>query len=440
MTHSFMKKKLENDQTIAIAGLWHLGSVYASSFAKQGYKAWGFDKSKKVVKNLNSASAPLFEPDLEKIIKKSVNKNLFFTSDPKKAFEKRKYIFLTVDTKIGRKDDVSLMEVEDYFKEIIKYADANAVIVISSQLPVGTCRYFDSLLKQSNKKISILYVPENIRLGEAINSFLKPDRMIVGTIDEEVALQFIEDFPFFNCPVFIMSWESAEISKHALNSYLATMISFSSEISDFCEAIGADYNDVVKSLKSDGRVSNSAPIKPGLGFSGGTLGRDLKILIKKSREMGINIPMLQGVYKTNSKRIKALVSKIERNELELSNKVIGILGLTYKPNTSTLRRSMSLELAKILSKKGNKIKGFDPMIKKSISGYSFLIVETEMEKFFNELDIIILMTDCEEFNQISAHEISILVNSKTIYDTKNVLDKDEFMKEGFSFYSIGTKR
>lgn len=442
-----MKRK---DKTIGIIGLWHLGCVYAASLAAKGFEVVGFDFDKGVISSLKRNIPPLFEPKLEKTLKKFNNITLHFTTSEKEFFQKNDYnlsaervssfayIFITYDVPVDENDLIQIGIINKVFAILSKYVSAQTAIVISSQIPIGTSRRLVNLLKKKTKETpKVIYFPENLRLGQAFASFLTPERIVLGSDSIEALNNFKKDFSFFNCPFITMSLESAEMVKHALNSYLATCISFSSELSDLSEKSGANMLDVVKALKTDKRVSSFAPINPGLGFAGGTLGRDIQSLRKMSKALNYQPKLLNAVYSVNQDRLPMLISKIHSIYTPLKGKSIGILGLTYRPNTDTLRRSMSLELINKLKSSGCKIKAFDPAIKMQVKDYTFVEISKSIRTFFKDLDLVVLMTDWPEFTSIDPKTVASLMNNKILIDTKNFLDKQTYEENGFIILRIG---
>lgn len=423
--------------SICTLGLWHLGCVYSASFAKLGFKVTGYDADKKTINNLKRGIPPIFEPNLSETIKKHHGKNLFFSSSIKEVLKDKDYIFITHDLPVDKSDRVQMSMVKKTFSGIAKYASSDSTIVISSQLPLGTSRVLVKLLKEKNiLNPKVIYFPENLRLGNAFKTFLEPERIILGSDNRKALEQFKKDFNF-NCEVIIMDLESAEMSKHALNCYLAICISLSNELSDLSEKTGANMLDVVKALKSDKRVSIYAPLAPGLGFAGGTLGRDIQVLRKLAKEKKYQAKLLDAVYAVNIDRLPMLLTKISALFPSLKKKNIGLLGLTYKPNTDTLRRSWSLELASLLAKKGCSIKAFDPAIKKKVAIYQFIKIQQNLKTFFKDLDLVILMTEWPEFKKIDVAKLSPLMKSRNIIDTKNFLELDVFLKNGFTYLGMG---
>lgn len=423
---------------VGVLGLWHLGCVYSASFAKQGYKVTGFDFDKKIVNNLKKNIAPIYEPNLGEIIKKHNHKNLHFTNFEKEAIENMDYIFITFDVPVNEHDIIQMKIIKKTFAKLSKYLSEETIIVISSQIPVGTSRILINLLKKRNfQNPRVIYFPENLRLGQAFNSFLKPDRIILGADNIETINNFKKDFAFFKYPVIGMGLESAEMVKHALNTYLATCISFSSEISDLAEKVGANMMDVVKALKTDKRVSPFAPINPGLGFAGGTLGRDIQTLKRIAKDKKYKTKLLNAIYSVNQDRVPMLLGKIITIYPSLKGMNVGILGLTYKPNTDTLRRSQALELAVLLKQKGCRIKAFDPAIKNKITDHPFIEVCSSLKTFFKDLDLIILMTEWPQFEGSKLLFLSDLMRKKAVVDTKNFLDLNLYKKNGFTYLGMG---
>ena len=424
-----MKKK--NELSIGVLGLWHLGLVYSVSLAKSGYSVFGFDLDKENIAKLNRGDLPIFEPNLTKYCKKYLNKNLHFSSNAGEVIRNKDYIFITLDTPVDNFDNIDLGSIVTLCNLIIRYVSKKTTIVISSQVPVGTTR---SLLKNLPKS-KIIYFPENLKLGTAINDFFKPAAIVFGSDDKKVVKQFLKDFPIFRCKVLEMSLESAEMVKHALNSFLALNISFASEISDLCELLKADASDVFLGLKSDPRVSPTAPISPGMGFAGATLGRDIKVLTNLANKRGYKAKLLNAVYEVNQDRLHYLLEKIKKVYPKLNGKKIGILGLTYKPNTNTLRRSRSIELANLLLAEKAKIKGFDPAIKDQDAD-SLKIVNSYAE-LFKDLDLLILMTEWPQFRNIDLKTASNLMAKKIIIDTRNFLDRQKYVDNGFIYFGRG---
>lgn len=429
MKNNIMKKKI--DISIGILGLWHLGLVYSVSLAKSGYSVLGFDQDIENIVKLNRGDLPIYEPNLTEYCKKYLHKNLHFSSNAEEVIKGKDYIFITLDVPVDKFDNLNLDSIVTLFNLVIKYVSKKTTIVVSSQVPVGTTR----LLQKKLPRSKIIYFPENLKLGTAINDFLKPRSIVLGRDDKKATKQFLKDFPTFRCKVLEISLESAEMVKHALNSFLALNISFASEISDLCELLKADATEVFLGLKSDPRVSPTAPISSGMGFAGGTLGRDIKILTNLANNAGYKAKLLNAIYEVNQDRLSYLLGKIKKIYPRLYGKKIGILGLTYKPNTNTLRRSRSIELANLLVNEKAEIRGFDPVIKDQASD-SLKIVNSYRE-LLKDLDLLILMTEWPQFRNIDPKTTSSLMAKKIIIDTRNFLDRQKYEVNGFIYFGRG---
>lgn len=429
---------MKKDFEISVMGMWHLGCVYAASFAKLGYSVTCFDYDEFLIKNLQKGVAPIHEPHLEDYIDE-YKENLSFQTSEEDAIKGKKYIFVTFDLPIDEQDKVQLDLIDKVIVSLKKYYERGSILVLSSQVPLGTSRRIMEEIEVELKfKPQIIYFPENLRLGSAFDAFFEPERIILGSDSKETIAQFIKDFPFFEeVEILEMGLESAEMLKHALNSYLAMCISFSSEMGDLCELLGANANDVVKGLKSDKRVSKFAPLNPGCGFAGGTLGRDLQSLFKLSSERSYEPKLLKSVYSVNQDRLPMLIKKIKNMYPSLSGKNVGILGLTYKPNTNTLRRSMSLGLISLLHEEQARIKAYDPVIKEPIDDFGYLEVCPDLDDFFENLDFVVLMTDWPEFRDIEFGKYSNSLSGKMFFDAKNFLDADVLTDVGFRYAGIG---
>lgn len=414
-------------------GLWHLGCIYAASLARMGHRVTGIDFDTQVVTDLQNGVPPLFEPELEETIKK-YKKQLTFTEDWEEFFKSKDYIFITFDLPVDNNDRVSLDLMDKLQPLLQKYLVEKTKVVVSSQVPLGTCRSIIKLLNKSGKKNPIMYFPENLRLGTAFEAFLNADRIILGTDDLEEVEKFKKDLGF-TCPVIGMKLESAEMVKHALNTYLAMCISYSSELSDISEIYGADMNEVVAGLKSDVRVSPKAPLLPGLGFAGGTLGRDIQSLKKLGAAKKYKTKLMNAIYEVNSDRLPSLLKKIKRVLPKLKGKTIGILGLTYKPGTSTLRRSMSLGLAALLKKNGVKVAAYDPKIHERIKEAPHIQLALSPEHLAKMSNVLILMTEWPEFKNLDPFMMPM--EKKILIDTKNFLDKKIFEQGGFTVIGTG---
>jgi UDPglucose 6-dehydrogenase len=351
---------------ICVLGLWHLGIVTAACLASVGHKVIGLDFQIETIENLQKGIPPIFEPGLENLLSQGLTKgNLHFTANIYDATKQSDIVWVTYDTPVDEDDRA---DVEFVLKNIIKvfpFLEKATTILISSQLPVGTTRKLEENYKTNfpDKPISFSYSPENLRLGKAINVFTNPDRIIVGVRSQADKEKLTSLLAPFTENIVWMSVESAEMTKHALNAFLATSVTFINEIATICEKVGADAKEVELGLKSESRIGPKAYLAPGNAFAGGTLARDIAFL----RELGLqcNSPthLLSAILTSNDRHKQWAQHKLQDLFGDLREQTIAIWGLTYKPGTDTLRRSSAIELCKWLVLQGAKVQAHDPAIK-----------------------------------------------------------------------------
>jgi UDPglucose 6-dehydrogenase len=421
---------------IAVEGIWHLGSVTSICLASLGFKTLVYDDDKQIIDNFKNDVLPIFEPGLFDLFQKSKN-NLTLTnniSDLKDV----DLLWITYDTPIDDHDIANVDYVINKIKKSIKVIKNKSVILISSQLPVQTCNLIEKYIKRIKKDIDVCYSPENLRLGNAINVFLKPDRLIVGIRNQEAKKILNKVLIKITKNILWMSTESAEMTKHSINSFLALSVTFANEIASICEEVGANAKEVERGLKSESRIGERAYLGPGGPFFGGTLARDIKFLESLSLKSNLKNPIINSVSKSNNNH-KFWYQKIINNKLKnkLFKKNILILGLTYKPNTDTLRRSQSLELIKWLNKNNIKnIDCYDPVIRKStncsVSHLNILDKITSLSKY----DVIIISTPWNDFNQLFRVLEVTLKKNVIILDQNSLINPNTFSKK-IIYFSVG---
>lgn len=423
---------------IGVVGLWHLGCVISASWSKLGSKVKGFDHNLERVEKLRRGVLPVYEPSLRGIITDNIQKgSLDFVTDMTDLSD-CDFIFLTYDTPVLDDDSSDTSLLEKSVVELREIMKDNSVLIVSSQSPVGFCSRLREILKETNSTLEVSYSPENLRLGEAIDCYLKPERIILGTNNHQTEERCTELFGMVTTNILRMSLESAEMVKHGINSFLATSIVFANNLADLCEYSHADINDVVRGMKSDVRIGQKAYLSPGIGFSGGTLGRDLRVLDQKNSDMNGQARLFGFIHDANSKRKETIVSKIERIVNGLEKKRVGILGLTYKPGTSTLRRSLPLEIVNILLQKRAIVKVYDPKADYSeTSGIFKFEVAKDIEEISIDADILVLLTEWDDFVRFDWMKIRDKMKTPIFLDAKNALNEREMNEKGFRYYPLG---
>ena len=424
-----------------MVGIWHLGSVVSACLADLGYTVVGVDQDASKIANLNKGIPPIFEPGLAELVQSNIDSHrLAYTTDLGYAVAGSDYVLITFDTAVDANDNVDLSEIFDTVIKLCQHIDNDTVIIISSQVPVGISEKVESVIRQNNPSLrfTIAYSPENLRLGQAIQCFKNPDRIVIGA-NSDLALDKVEAlFSVINAPKLRMNMRSAEMAKHALNCFLATSISFANEIAGLCDELGADAVKVAAALQSDTRIGSRIPLLPGLGFSGGTLARDLKVLKNLGEGVRYETTLIDSVLEVNQQQIRLVTKKLEKVYGSVRNLVLGILGLTYKPGTSTLRRSAALEIIQDLVSQGATVKAYDPKASPeeihSHTEFEFCPNPYEVAK---GSDALVIITEWPEFKELDFNMIKSAMRKPVLIDTKNMLDSKRMIEQGFQYLGVG---
>jgi len=354
---------------IGVVGLWHLGSVTAACLAEAGYNVLGVDPDASVVEELTQGSPPVSEPGLSELLAYGAAR-LSFSADPR-GLAGVSCAWLTFDTPVDDDDHADVEWVIAQAEELLASLADGALVIVSSQLPVGSVAQLQArcAIRRGRQSLRFACVPENLRLGNALESFRAPDRIIAGVRCDQDRSELAELLAPFGVDVEWMRVESAEMTKHALNGFLATSVAYINEIAAACETVGADAAEVSRGLKSERRIGPRAYLAPGDAFAGGTLARDIGFLRNLMERHGLPSNVCAGVASGNAahkswakRKLLELLGGEGRDERGLSGATIGIWGLTYKPGTDTLRRSSAVELCRWLAARGATVHAHDPAI------------------------------------------------------------------------------
>jgi UDPglucose 6-dehydrogenase len=435
----------KHSSKIAVIGLWHLGEIYSAGLAGLGHQVVGVDEDEKVVKDLMEGIPPLAEPGLSETIRKNIAAGRLFYSTDIKNIIGCDTVWFTFDTPVNSRDESDLKPMLKMLRKAVPYIKSDALVVVSSQIPAGTSQMIRDIIHKARPTLRFhyAYTPENLRLGEALNNFLRPERVVIGAESDlafELLSQILEGL---DAVLVKMSPASAEVAKHALNAFLATSISFINDIADVCERVGADVLDVTKALRSDARIGERAALGAGMGFSGGTLGRDLVSLTQNARKNKSTLPVIENVFKKNLSRPEKVVERLAKLLGGLKKKQITIYGLTYKPGTPTLRRSRSLELASLLAKKGAILVLCDPHVPRED-----VLSEVDKKALVNDnvydaaknSHALLFVTPWADFRHLDfAKLMRYSRRQAVILDTSNLLHEESIAikKQGFRYYGVG---
>ena len=410
---------------ICVFGLWHLGCVTAACLADAGFEVTGLDLDPKIIAALKIGRAPLYEPGLIDLIQKGIaSGNLSFTENIEEALKDQNLIWVTFDTPVDEDDHADTDFVINAIKKLFFALAPGALVLISSQLPVGSTRIIEEAYASSEfqNNVHFAYSPENLRLGKAIFTFTHPDRIVAGIRNASDKTLLGTVLSPFTQQIEWMSVESAEMTKHALNGFLAASVAYINEIATLCESTGADAKEVERGLKSEIRIGPKAYLNPGSAFSGGTLARDITFLANLGKYFQIPTHLVTGVKNSNDSHKNWPRERLKQNLGNLKGKVIAVWGLTYKPGTDTLRRSSSVELCTWLIEQEAIVQAYDPLVQllpPILSSYIHLFPDATSA--LAKADALVIGTDCPEFKSIQPEILKGNMKSPVIVDANRFL-------------------
>ena len=425
---------------VCVLGLWHLGSVTAACLASVGHDVTGLDSNSGIVEKLQKAEPPVSEPGLDGLIREGINAGqLRFTSDAKIAISSAEVLWVTYDTPVDENDQA---DVEFVFEEVLKllsFLSIDTTVLVSSQLPVGSIRRFEDISaeKYPEKNIRFAYSPENLRLGKSLDVFLHPDRVIIGVRRQEDREILNRLLGSITDNILWMGVESAEMTKHAINAFLGMSITFINEIASICENIGADAHEVETGLKSETRIGPAAYLSPGAAFAGGTLARDIEFLKDIGSLNNLVNPLISAVRKSNDEHKKWIQRRLFAVLGGLKGKRVAVWGLTYKPGTNTLRRSLSVEMCNWLQEQGAEIAVHDPSKCELPDNWLGEVVrsKTPLEALEGACALVIA-TQWPEYREINVSDVENIVGQLAVFDSNRFLS--DFNKSPvISYYSVG---
>ena len=418
---------------IVVQGLWHLGCVTAACCAKH-FPVVGLDFDAATVAKLNQGQAPLFEPGLNELIAADLAaKRLSFTTDAKAACANADVLWLCYDTPVNENDESDVESVLGNLRKALPHLPKGALVLVSAQLPVGTCAKLEKEFPQFHFACS----PENLRLGKAIDSFEKAERVIVGIRSDAKKAVLEKLFTPFTPQILFMRTESAEMVKHALNSFLALSITFINEVARLCEHTGADAKEVSTGLKSEPRIGPKAYLGPGGPFAGGTLARDVVTLTKIAKAKGEKISVIPAIKHSNDLHRGWAFRRLQSRLGDLRGKKIAVLGLTYTTNTDTLRRSAAVELCQKLLEAGAKVAAFDPAVKILPKELSAASLAADVAGALKNVDAAVICTEWPQFRQADWPKIVPAMKQPVVVDANRFLEKELKNITGVEHLSVG---
>ena len=434
---------------IVIVGSGYVGLVTGTCFAEVGIDVVCVDVNQQKVENLKNGIIPIFEPGLEEMLHRNMKKGrLSFTTNIAEALVDAEVMFIAVGTPPDEDGSADLKYVLSVARDCGKHMNGYLLVVTKSTVPVGTAaKVKDAVQDELDKRrVSIEFDvasnPEFLKEGAAIDDFLKPDRIVVGLNSpraEEIMKSLYKPFTLNGHPVIFMDITSAEMTKYAANSMLATKISFMNDIANLCEIVGADINMVRKGIGSDSRIGTKF-IYPGVGYGGSCFPKDVQALVKTAAEYNYDMRVLKAVEAVNNDQKLLLFKKILKHfSGDLKGRTVAIWGLSFKPQTDDMRAAPSLVIIKKLLEAGARVKAYDPVAMteaKNHFGDTITYYEDQYEVLI-DADCLALVTEWPEFKFPKFQIMKKLLNSPAIFDGRNIYDRNEMKRYGFSYYCIG---
>jgi UDPglucose 6-dehydrogenase len=436
---------------ISMVGTGYVGLVSGTCFAETGITVTCVDIDKDKIDKLNKGIVPIYEPGLEQMITRNVEKNrLFFTTSLKDSLADCDAVFIAVGTPPGEDGSADLQYVLAVAREIGMYMNHYLVVVTKSTVPIGTSHKVKAAVagELARRKADIAFDvasnPEFLKEGNAIDDFLKPDRIVVG-VESEQAMKIMERLykPFLlnGHPLLIMDISSSEMTKYAANSMLATKISFMNDIANLCDLVGADVNMVRKGIGSDSRIGHKF-IYPGVGYGGSCFPKDVKALIRTAEEYGHPLQILKSVEDVNDRQKSVIVDKILKHfKGDIRQKNIALWGLSFKPHTDDIREAPSLVIIEHLLREGASVRAYDPVAmdesRKKLENHIYFA--KDLYDALVDADALVLVTEWPEFRVPNYKVMEKLMRNKLIFDGRNIYEPVEMKENGYTYYSIGRK-
>ncbi len=427
---------------ICVVGTGYVGLVTGTCFADLGNDVTCLDVDHSRINKLKQGQMPIYEPGLEQLVEQNVKAGrLTFTTDYPTALEKAEYAFIAVGTPSGTDGEADLQYVRAAAEQIADLVNWPIVVINKSTVPVGTGDWVADIINHRRKnnplEFSVVSNPEFLREGSAINDFMSPDRVVLGSLNRDAAQKVAQLYQPLRCSIMITDLRTAEMIKYASNAFLATRISFINEIANMCEELGADVTEVARGMGLDKRIGPSF-LDAGLGWGGSCFPKDVKALEHMAVLNGTHPQLLQAVMEINRNQRRRAVMKIRKALGNLNDKTIGVLGLAFKPNTDDIRESPALEIIHLLQNEGATVKAYDPQAMENVAKVSPKTVLCENPYLVAEgADALILATMWNEFKQLDFKRIFEIMNQPILLDGRNLWDADQLCPLGFKYIGIG---
>ena len=427
---------------ICVIGVGYVGLVTAACFADLGNRVVALDVDEQRIENLKKGIMPIYEPGLEELVgRDTTGGRLSFTTSYAEALKGAEFAFIAVGTPSGKDGSADLQYVDAAARSIAQNMTAPLIIINKSTVPIGTGDWVADIVRSALSKpidFAVVSCPEFLREGSAIGDFMSPHRNVIGSLDRDAANKVAQLHLPLRAPIVITDLRTAEMIKYASNAFLATKISFINELADLCELVGADVKEVAAGMGYDARIGRHF-LDAGLGWGGSCFPKDVQALAYMAKERGLNPRILNDVMDVNYDRRKAVAQHlVQLLDDDLNGKMIGLLGLAFKPNTDDMRDAPSIDIAGTLIASGAKVRGYDPVARETAA---LLLPNVEICDDVYEMaegcDALVVVTEWNEFKQLDLEKLKGLLKSPVIYDGRNIYDPALMREMGFAYRAIG---
>ncbi len=426
---------------ICVVGVGYVGLVTSACFADLGNRVIALDVNEERIENLKKGIMPIYEPGLEELVERNVRAGrLSFTTSYREALAGTEFVFIAVGTPSGVNGEADLQYVAAAARAIAENMSGPLIIINKSTVPVGTGDWVADIVRKAQPKpieFSVVSCPEFLREGSAISDFMNPYRTVLGSLDREAAEKVAQLHLPLRAPIVITDLRTAEMIKYASNAFLATKISFINEVADICEALGADVKEVAAGMGYDKRIGPMF-LDAGLGWGGSCFPKDVRALAYMAEEKGLEPRILHSVLDVNYDRRRAAVRNVKELLGGLQGKVVGLLGLAFKPNTDDMRDAPSIDIAQELTAEGASVRAYDPV---AMENARSILPAVEMfddpYSMAEGSDALIVVTDWNEFKQLDLERIKGLMRTPVVFDGRNIYDPPTMRELGFTYRGMG---
>lgn len=426
--------------TICVVGMWHLGTVTAACLAEWQHQVIGVDPDPARISDLRHGRPPLFEPGLTALIQRHCRSGqLSFTTELAAAVKAADYVWVAFDTPVDERNEADLSMIYEAVLSLAPWLRPRTLVLLSSPVPVGTCERLWSAVQRINPcaEGGIAYLPENLRLGSAIERFQQPDMLVIGADSAAMHERVGQLLQPIQAPTLTVSLRTAEMIKHAISSFVATSISLANELGNLSDLLGVDGLAVAQAMQLDSRIGPQAHVAPGLGFTGGALARDLTALQRVSTSLNYRTTVLDAVLAVNAAQRPWLINRLAQ-ALDLRQARVAVLGLTELPHTSTLRHSAAIQLVRDLRRRGALVKVYDPQADLAeLDGPLIFESCTSAVSAAEGCDALVMMTAWPEFAELDFARLREVMRQPYLLDIRHLLDPLEMAQHGFVYIAAG---